>query len=232
MRAVDVGVGHDDDALVAQPLVAVEGAGAAAQRLDQVCTSWFSRSLSAEALATFRIFPRNGRIAWVSRLRAALAEPPAESPSTRKISVPIEAELEQSASLPGRRSLTGRRLALLLAVLLAPQPLLGLGDDVLEQDVAGFLVAGQPVLEIVADHGLDQLGRLDADQLLLGLAWNCGCSMKIETRPAAPSKMSSAVMTPALAVAGQLGITLQPAQQALRKPDSCVPPSAVGTVLQ
>src|SRR5215203_1730076 len=94
--------------------------------------SWFSRSFSAVALATFRILPRNGRIAWVSRLRAALAEPPAESPSTRKISVP--------------------------------------SAELFEQDVARFLVAGQPVLEIVADDGLDQLVGLDADQLFLGLA--------------------------------------------------------------
>ena len=34
--AVDVGVGHDDDAVVAQILVAVLAARAAAQRLDQV----------------------------------------------------------------------------------------------------------------------------------------------------------------------------------------------------
>ena len=34
--AVDVGVGHDDDFSVAQVLVAVMHAGAAAERLDQV----------------------------------------------------------------------------------------------------------------------------------------------------------------------------------------------------
>ena len=36
VRAVDVGVGHDDDALVAQILVAVARARAAAERLHQV----------------------------------------------------------------------------------------------------------------------------------------------------------------------------------------------------
>jgi len=34
--AVDIGVGHDDDLLVAQILVAVVGAGTAAERLDEV----------------------------------------------------------------------------------------------------------------------------------------------------------------------------------------------------
>ena len=36
MRAVDVRIGHDDDPLVAQPIVVVVGAGAAAQSLDEV----------------------------------------------------------------------------------------------------------------------------------------------------------------------------------------------------
>ncbi len=36
MRAVDIGVGHDDDALVAQLVVLVALARAAAQRLDQI----------------------------------------------------------------------------------------------------------------------------------------------------------------------------------------------------
>jgi hypothetical protein len=149
--------------------------------------------LSALALATFRILPRSGRIAWVSRLRAALAEPPAESPSTRKISVPSTAVLEQSASLPGSRSL---RVAVLRCCsrsccgAAAPRPC----DDVLEQDVAGFLVAGQPVLEIVADDRLDQLGRLDADQLLLGLALELRLLDEHRDQAAAPSITSSAVM--------------------------------------
>jgi len=34
-------------------------------------------------LSTLMILPRSGRIAWNSRLRPCLAEPPAESPSTR-----------------------------------------------------------------------------------------------------------------------------------------------------
>ncbi len=56
-------------------------------------------------MATLRILPRSGRIAWRSRSRACLAEPPAESPSTMKISVPCLVPRLQSASLPGSRSL-------------------------------------------------------------------------------------------------------------------------------
>jgi hypothetical protein len=36
MRAVDVGVGHDDDLLVAQVLLVEMRAGAAAERLDEI----------------------------------------------------------------------------------------------------------------------------------------------------------------------------------------------------
>jgi hypothetical protein len=42
--------------------------------------------LSKRARSTFRILPFSGRIAWVRRSRPCLAEPPAESPSTMKIS--------------------------------------------------------------------------------------------------------------------------------------------------
>src|SRR3954465_16017720 len=45
------------------------------------------RILSIRARSTLRIFPRSGRIAWKERSRPCLALPPAESPSTRKISL-------------------------------------------------------------------------------------------------------------------------------------------------
>src|ERR1700749_2714875 len=66
---------------------------------------WFCASLSLPADATLRILPRNGSTACEARSRACFAEPPAESPSTMKISEPWVAVLVQSASLPGSRSL-------------------------------------------------------------------------------------------------------------------------------
>ena len=54
------------------------------------------------AFSTLRIFPRIGRIAWNSRFRPDLADPPAESPSTMKSSVSAGLLDEQSANLPGR----------------------------------------------------------------------------------------------------------------------------------
>ena len=47
-------------------------------------------------------FAAQGKIACVALSRASLAEPPAESPSTRKSSFSRMSSLSQSVSLPGR----------------------------------------------------------------------------------------------------------------------------------
>ena len=65
-------------------------------------TSSLSNALCHMAFSTFRILPRNGRMAWNWRLRPCFAEPPAESPSTRNNSHSSAVRLEQSASFPGR----------------------------------------------------------------------------------------------------------------------------------
>ena len=52
------------------------------------------------AFSTLRILPRMGRMAWYMRSRAILALPPAESPSTIKISHLEGSLLVQLASLP------------------------------------------------------------------------------------------------------------------------------------
>ncbi len=76
---------------------------------------WSEPSIrSKRARSTFRILPRRGNTAWFSRLRACLAEPPAESPSTRKISDLAGSRSWQSASLPGRDEMSSgdlRRLS-------------------------------------------------------------------------------------------------------------------------
>ncbi len=70
--------------------------------------------LSKRARSTLRILPRRGSTAWFSRFLACLAEPPAESPSTRKISDLAGSFSWQSASLPGRLEMSSgdlRRLS-------------------------------------------------------------------------------------------------------------------------
>ena len=67
-------------------------------------SSWFARSFSADALATLSIFPLSGSIAWVFRSRACLVNPPAESPSTIKSSVPPDPKTAVR-QFPWRRNL-------------------------------------------------------------------------------------------------------------------------------
>jgi hypothetical protein len=68
----------------------------------RVATSCEVMILSMRARSTLRIFPLSGRIAWFLRSRPCLAEPPAESPSTRKTSFLVMSWDSQSVSLPGR----------------------------------------------------------------------------------------------------------------------------------
>ncbi|MNE48095.1 hypothetical protein D3C80_1425390 [compost metagenome] len=76
----------------------------------KVPTSWEEIILSKRAFSTFRILPLRGRIAWVLRLRPCLAEPPAESPSTRYSSDRAGSFSWQSASLPGRPAMSSAPL--------------------------------------------------------------------------------------------------------------------------
>ena len=63
--------------------------------------SWLDSILSKRARSTLRILPRSGSTAWKARSRPCLAEPPAESPSTSRISHFDGSRSWQSASLPG-----------------------------------------------------------------------------------------------------------------------------------
>ncbi len=134
-------------------------------------TSLLPRIRSMRAFSTLRILPRIGRIAWVSGSRPPLAEPPAESPSTMKISQRAGSLSWQSESLPGRRA--GLQQAL------APGRLAGLacghpgrcGVDRLADHVAGLVrVGAEPVPELVGHHPLHEALDLAVAQLGLGLA--------------------------------------------------------------
>ena len=65
-----------------------------------VLISSFPKALSSLAFSTLRILPRNGRIAWVIESRPLIALPPAESPSTKKISDTVASLLLQSLNFP------------------------------------------------------------------------------------------------------------------------------------
>ena len=69
MRAVDVGIGHDDDLLVAQILLVIMRAGAAAERLDQVGKLRVLRQLVLAGGGDVENFPAQRQ----HRLRTAIA---------------------------------------------------------------------------------------------------------------------------------------------------------------
>ena len=72
--------------------------------LTRSVSSLLSSTLALPACSALSTLPRSGRIAWMSRSRPCLAEPPALSPSTMKSSENSGSVLSQSASLPGRLS--------------------------------------------------------------------------------------------------------------------------------
>ena len=72
-----------------------------------------SNILLKDARSTFKILPRNGKIACVLRSLPCFAEPPAESPSTIKSSDWAGSEIWQSANFPGRIDIPNRSLRLI-----------------------------------------------------------------------------------------------------------------------
>ena len=75
-----------------------------------VPTSAEASILSKRAFSTFKILPFKGRIAWVRRSRPCLAEPPAESPSTKNNSDCAGSFSWQSANLPGKPAISNAPL--------------------------------------------------------------------------------------------------------------------------
>src|SRR3974377_645571 len=120
--------------------------------------------LSMRARSTLRIFPRNGRTAWNPRLRPCLALPPAESPSTMKISDLAGSRSWQSASLPGRLATSSAPLRRGRPAGLARRParrprLDHLADD--DTRLRGMLL--EPLRQKLVDQALDHRPHLRGD---------------------------------------------------------------------
>ena len=116
MGAVDVGVGHDDHAPVAQILVAVFRPGATPSARSRSTSSSFCASFCFTSDATFRILPRNGNIACDARSRAFWRTRPPIAFDDENLGA-FAPLLVQSASFPGSRSF---RVALLRALSFSP----------------------------------------------------------------------------------------------------------------
>ena len=193
--AVDVGVRHQDDLVIAQ-LVDVEvladaGAEGGDQRLDLLV----ARTLSIRAFSTFRILPRIGRIAWVRGLRPLFAEPPAESPSTMKISHSSGSFDWQSRQLAGQAAASEQALAARGLAGLAGRHARGRRLDRLADDVR----APRPGCGRTSPSSCSRTTlctKVFASVLpSLVFVWpsNCGSPSLIEMMAVRPSRMSSPV---------------------------------------
>src|SRR6185436_13819748 len=126
----------------------------------RVPTSLDESIRSKRARSTLRILPFKGRIAWTSRLRPCLAEPPALSPSTRNSSDLAGSFSWQSASLPGSEAMPITLLRLASRALRAASR------------VAGILL--EPFGHLVGHQAFERLAHLGADQFVLGLRAELG----------------------------------------------------------
>ena len=168
--AVDVGVGHDDDLVVAQVLLAIGGTSAAAQRLDQVgkllvaCELVLRRRGDIEDLAAKR---QDGLGFTVPRLlgrtagRVALDDEEFGAIFLRGGTV---------GELAGQPKLADGRLARDVFFLTALDAFFGAFDDEVEQPVGLRRVPRQPMIEMVAHGVLDDAHRFHGCKLILGLA--------------------------------------------------------------
>ncbi len=170
MGAVDVGIAHDDDALVAQLGVVVAAAHTAAEGLDQVAQLLVgAQAVAGGAGDVEDLAPeRQHRLGLaVARLLGRAAGGIALDQEDLRA---LGGALAAVGELAGQAHLAGRGLARELARLAAALALLGAVDDVAEEGVRRFGIAAQPVVEMVLDRGLDEARRLGHGQALLGLA--------------------------------------------------------------
>ena len=170
MGAIDVGVGHDHHPLVAQGVDVEARPGGDAEREREVrqldvlaqlvgggrgdVQDLAAQGQDGLGLAVARLFGRAaGRVALDDEQFGAVGG--------------LAAAVRQ---LAGQAQLA-RRLGTLDLLVLAPaQPVLGALDDEAEQDVGLFRILGQPVVQRVAQQGLDQTLALGGGQAVLGLA--------------------------------------------------------------
>ncbi len=154
------------------------------------CTSCEASTSDGSTSQVFRILPRNGMTAWNSRSRACLAEPPAESPSTRNSSVRLGSWRVQSASLPGSAGPVTTRLRTTLRLALSRA--LGVGDRQLGNAVRrppGCWFSHRANASLTTPDTNAAHSREDSRSLV----WpeNCGSSILTDSTKATASQTSS-----------------------------------------
>ena len=161
-----------------------------------------------------RILPRSGRIAWLARSRACLAEPPAEVALDDEEFRALRGGVGAIGELARQAQLARRGLARDVLLHPAAQALLGALEREIEQ-LCGLARRGdEPVIERVAHHRLDEargFGGLQAP-LVLSLELRLADEHRNE-RSAIGHHVVGGQRARALGLAEALGVILEAAQQ-------------------
>ncbi|MCY1442580.1 hypothetical protein D9M71_589550 [compost metagenome] len=171
--------------------------------------------------------PRNGRIAWNSLSRACLAEPPAESPSTRNSSERIGSCPAQSASLPGSAGPWVMRLRSTFLLALRRRPALLIASSASNMPVSGLALSHRLNASLTTPETNAAASRDDRRSLV----WpeNCGSCIFIDSTKAMRSQTSSgASFTPRGSRLRNSQNSRMASSRPWRKPLTWVPPWAVG----
>mmetsp|Transcript_28847 Transcript_28847/g.73582 ORF Transcript_28847/g.73582 Transcript_28847/m.73582 type:complete len:479 (+) Transcript_28847:819-2255(+) len=192
--------------------------------------SWFLSTAASSLRSTFRILPRRGSTACVCLSRACLADPPALSPSTTKISVsPLLVEV-QSASFPGsvvRVSTfflrTSSRAFLAASAALAAVNALATTTP----SAAGCASSHSPTQADTAPSTTRRTSGLPSRVLVCPS--NSGLGTLTDTMAPRPSRMCSpdSATSPSFTSLSFLARLLMVRVSAALKPSRCVPPSMV-----
>ena len=212
--AVDVGVGHDDDAAVAQILLAVMRVNAAAERLDEVGELLVLRQLVLAGGGDVEDFSaqRQDRLAGAitGLFRRAAGGVALDDENLRALGRAVGAVGEFS----GKAEFAHRGLARDVLFLSAADALLGALDDEVEQLVGLRRIAGEPVVERVLDRLLDDFLRFGGGEAVLGLALEFRLADEHREHGAgARHHVLAADRGGALALADTLGVVLEAAKQ-------------------
>ena len=170
VRAVDVGVGHDDDARIAQILFAIMRERAAADRLHQVGELGVGGQLVLAGGGDVEDLAAQGQdglgLAVARLLGAAAGRVALDDEQFGAFGRGVGAIGE----LAGQAQLLHRGLARGFLLGAAAQPLVGALDDEIEQLVGLQRIARQPVVERVLDRLFDDALGFGGGEPVLGLA--------------------------------------------------------------
>src|SRR5262245_29595979 len=170
MGAVDVGVGHHDHLFVAQILIPIVRAGPAAERLQQISELLVLRQLilaggrDVENLAAQRQYRLRSAIARLLRGTAGRIPLDDEDLGALRGGIGAVGELARETQL------AHRALARALLLLPAPDALLRAVNYEVEKFVGLSGIAGQPVVEWIADRVLDDARGLGGREPIFCLA--------------------------------------------------------------